>query len=368
MIADVITDDHATTPEEPVIATAPVKASIVDLFCGAGGLSHGFHQEGFPIVAGIDFDETCRYAFEKNNKAPFIRKDVAELTSKEVSRLFLPEMPRILVGCAPCQPFSTYNQKNDDPKWQLLSQFGRLINEVRPDVVSMENVPRLLAFRGGTVFEQFVQTLWDADYHVDWKVLYGPDFGLAQTRSRLVLLASRLGKIDLPAPTHKDAHRSVRDEIGDLPELSHGETSPSDPLHSASRLSPINEKRIEASTPGGTWRDWSKDLVAKCHTVESGRGYSSVYGRMTWDEPSPTITTQFFGFGNGRFGHPDQNRALSLREGAMLQGFPRDYEFVAPGKRIQFKAVGRLIGNAVPVKLGNAIAKAVKSHLKDHAK
>ena len=171
--------------------------------------------------------------------------------------------------------------------------------------------------------------------------------------------------IALPEPTHRDKYRTVMDEIGALPSLNHGEADEADPLHCTSRLSEINARRIVASKPGGTWRDWDEDLVAKCHKVETGRGYSSVYGRMKWDEPSPTITTQFFGFGNGRFGHPEQPRALSLREGAMLQGFPRDYEFVPPGKRIQFKAVGRLIGNAVPVKLAAAIARAVRSHLEN---
>lgn len=340
-------------------------ATVVDLFCGAGGLSHGFHSEGFDIVGGIDTDEACRYAFEHNNDAPFIRRDVAKLTGPEIEGLFVPGKRRVLVGCAPCQPFSTYNQKNDDPKWKLLSYFGDLIDQVRPDVVSMENVPRLLNFKDGAVFRQFVDRLEAADYHVVWKVLYGPDFGLAQTRSRLVLLASRIGPIALPVPTHEDKHRTVMDEIGALPSLGHGEANDVDPLHCTSRLSDINARRIAASKPGGTWRDWDDDLVAKCHKAETGRGYSSVYGRMKWDEPSPTITTQFFGFGNGRFGHPEQPRALSLREGAMLQGFPRDYEFVPPGKRIQFKAVGRLIGNAVPVKLAAAIARAVRTHLED---
>lgn len=340
-------------------------ATVVDLFCGAGGLSHGFYSEGFDIVGGIDTDETCRHAFEHNNDAPFIRRDVAKLKGREIDELFVPGRHRVLVGCAPCQPFSTYNQKNDDPKWKLLSYFGDLIDDVRPDVVSMENVPRLLSFKEGTVFRQFVDRLEAADYHVVWKVLYGPDFGLAQTRSRLVLLASRLGPIALPTPTHKDKYRTVMDEIGTLPPLGHGQADDADPLHSASRLSDINARRIVASKPGGTWRDWDDDLVAACHKAETGRGYSSVYGRMKWDEPSPTITTQFFGFGNGRFGHPEQPRALSLREGAMLQGFPRDYEFVRPGQRIQFKAIGRLIGNAVPVKLAAAIARAVKNHLED---
>lgn len=340
-------------------------ASVVDIFCGAGGLSHGFRQQGFEIVGGIDIDEDCRYAFEQNNDAPFIRRDVATLKADEINGLFTPGRPRVLVGCAPCQPFSTYNQKNEDPKWQLLHQFGNLIDKVRPDVLSMENVPRLLAFKDGSTFKQFIKQLRDAKYHVVWDVLYGPDFGLAQTRSRLVLLASKIGSIKLPRATHKEKYRTVRDEIGDLPPLIHGGVDDSDALHRASRLSEINVRRISSAKPGGTWRDWSPQLVADCHRVETGRGYSSVYGRMEWDAPSPTITTQFFGFGNGRFGHPEQDRALSLREGALLQGFPRDYEFLAPGEPIHFKKVGRLIGNAVPVKLAAAIAQSVSNHLEE---
>jgi DNA (cytosine-5)-methyltransferase 1 len=340
---------------------------VVDIFCGAGGLSHGFFQQGFRIVGGVDVDEQCRYAFESNNQAPFIRRDVTALTAKEVNALFEPKKARVLVGCAPCQPFSTYNQKNDDPKWQLLRAFGDLIAAVHPDVLSMENVPRLLTFREGKIFDQFVKRLHEAGYHVVWDVLYGPDFGLAQTRSRLVLLASKLGPIELPKPTHKGKHRTVRQEIGKLGKIVHGGADDRDLLHRSSRLSPLNHKRITSAKPGGTWRDWRKNLVAPCHKEETGRGYSSVYGRMEWDAPSPTITTQFFGFGNGRFGHPEQDRAISLREGALLQGFPADYKFVRPGEPIRFKAIGRLIGNAVPVKLAAAIARSVKLHVGTHA-
>jgi len=340
-----------------------IRASVVDLFCGAGGLSYGFKSESFSLAAGIDIDEACRYPYETNNKAPFLRKDVGLLTAAELKKLFIPGGKRILVGCAPCQPFSTYNQKNEDPNWRLLQSFGDLIDKVRPDVVSMENVPRLMKFKEGRTFRKFVNTLKRADYYVAWGVLYGPDFGLAQTRSRLVLLASRLGEISLPQPTHADRHRTVRDEIGDLAPISPGGVDERDRLHCASKLSATNSRRIIAAKPGGTWRDWDDDLVADCHKIETGRGYSSVYGRMSWTAPSPTITTQFFGFGNGRFGHPEQDRGLSLREGALLQGFPRDYEFVPPGERVQFKKVGRLIGNAVPVNLASAIAKAVRAHI-----
>jgi DNA (cytosine-5)-methyltransferase 1 len=338
-------------------------ASIVDLFCGAGGLSHGFLLEGFDVAAGVDTDEYCRYAFEHNNKAPFIRRDVAKLKAEEVNALFTPGKYRVLVGCAPCQPFSTYNQKNADSKWQLLTRFGRLIDQVRPDILSMENVPRLLTFRRGTIFKRFIKILEAADYYLTWDVLYGPDFGLAQTRSRLVLLASRLAPISLPAPTHKEKHRTVRDEIGCLRSLDSGGIDETDILHRASRLTEVNARRMAAAKPGGTWRDWSPGLVADCHKVETGRGYSSVYGRMSWLEPAPTITTQFYGFGNGRFGHPEQDRALSLREGALLQGFPFEYEFVAPGEPIFFKKIGRMIGNAVPVTLASAIASSVRAHI-----
>jgi DNA (cytosine-5)-methyltransferase 1 len=338
-------------------------ASVVDLFCGVGGLSYGFKSEAFPLAAGIDIDEACRFPYEANNQAPFLRKDVGKLTGADIKKLFLPGAASILVGCAPCQPFSVYSQKSRDPNWRLLNTFGELIDRVRPDIVSMENVPRLIRFRGGKTFQKFADMLRAARYHVVWDVLYGPDFGLAQTRSRLVLLASRMGPIAMPEPTHKNRHPTVRDEIGDLPPLHHGDVDDADPLHRASRLTETNLRRIAAAKPGGTWRDWAPELVADCHRMETGKGYSSVYGRMKWNQPAPTITTQFYGFGNGRFGHPDQNRALSLREGALLQGFPRDYEFVAPSASIHFKTVGRLIGNAVPVKLARAIAKAVRAHL-----
>ncbi len=341
--------------------------SVVDLFCGVGGLTHGLRKEGFRVSAGVDLDEQCRYPFEKNNDARFILKDVVGLKADELAGLFEAGQPRILVGCAPCQPFSTYNQKNDDPKWRLVERFGELISEIKPDVVSMENVPRLLEFQGGRVFEEFRATLVRAGYTVHSQVVFLPDYGLPQRRSRLVLLASLHGSLALGEPTHQpDQYRTVKEAIGKLPPIEAGDQSETDPLHTSSRLSPINLRRIRASMPGGSWADWDEDLVAKCHTAATGKGYRSVYGRMRMEEPSPTITTQFFGFGNGRFGHPEQDRGLSLREGAILQSFPSDYEFFRHGEKVQFKALGRLIGNAVPVLLGQVIGRSIKSHLRNH--
>jgi DNA (cytosine-5)-methyltransferase 1 len=361
---------HATEAQEvalPVDHTVDrPRGSVVDLFCGAGGLTHGFRLENYAVTAGIDVDEDCRFAYEHNNSAPFLRRDVSELTADEINALFYPNEPRILVGCAPCQPFSTYNQKNDDPKWRLVDKFADLITSVLPDVISMENVPRLLDFKGGEVIRSFVEKLEAHDYVVQKSLVYAPDYGVPQRRSRLVVLASRRGKISLIPPTHGPAdHPTVQAAIGDLPSIHAGGVHPSDPLHRSSPLSERNLLRIQASQPGGSWHDWEEDLRADCHRAETGFGYRSVYGRMSFDQPSPTITTQFFGFGNGRFGHPIQDRGLSLREGAILQSFPPEYAFVPAGEAVQFKRLGRMIGNAVPVLLGQAIAKSIRLHLSE---
>ena len=343
--------------------------SVIDLFCGAGGLSHGFKLEGFDIAAGVDIDAKCRFPFESNNHAPFLLEDVAAVHANELSARFFPGVPRILVGCAPCQPFSKYSQGREDGRWQLLEHFARLICEIQPDIVSMENVPRLQKFKNSTVFDAFVRTLRNNDYFVDWKIAYCPDYGVPQSRSRLVLLASRFGPPGVPEPTHtRDRYPTVRHTIGGLPPLGAGEGDHADPLHRCSALSAGNETRLLASRPGGSWRDWSEELVTECHRKPTGKGYSSVYGRMTWDDQAPTMTTQFYGFGNGRFGHPEQPRAISLREGALLQTFPPSYVFAADDQKIEMKTMGRLIGNAVPVELGRAIARKIRCHLAEYCK
>ncbi len=339
-------------------------AAVVDLFCGAGGLAHGFKLERYRVAAGVDLDESCRYPFEKNNNAPFICKDVKSLTSDDLTDYFGEARYRILVGCAPCQPFSTYNQKRVDPQWSLVDAFSDLIVAHRPDVISMENVPRLLDYHGGKLFERFEAKLEDAGYKIWKSVVYLPDYGLPQRRKRLVVLGSLHGKIELEPPCcTPDSYVTVNDAIGSLPPLAAGSRDVRDPLHSASRLSPLNRQRLQASKAGGTWRDWSPELIAPCHRQNSGKGYGAVYGRMSATEPSPTITTQFYNFGSGRFGHPTQDRALSLREGALLQSFPPDYEFIKPSERLNVRKVGKLIGNAVPVDLGRSVARSVSRHI-----
>lgn len=338
-----------------------MKASVVDLFCGAGGLTHGLIKAGLKVPAGVDIASECKFAYEFNNGSVFIDKDVKNLTKEEVLSLFGDADCKILAGCAPCQPFSTYTLSRDkakDAKWPLLYEFARLIKETYPDIITMENVPGVVKHQ---VYIDFYNSLIEQGYHLWAGAIDCTQYGVPQKRERHVLLASRLGEISFIPP--QDNIVSVRDAIGDLPALKAGQSCKKDPLHRASKLSEINKLRIKHSKPGGTWRDWPESLVADCHKKESGKGYASVYGRMEWDKPSPTMTTLCYGFGNGRFGHPEQHRAISLREAALLQSFPANYQFAKSGSDISMRLTGRMIGNAVPVLLGKAIGDSIMNHL-----
>ncbi|MDZ4847056.1 MAG: DNA (cytosine-5-)-methyltransferase [Chitinophagales bacterium] len=346
------------------------KAAVVDLFCGIGGLSFGFKTEGFKVVAGFDIDETCKYAFEVNNNSIFFPKDVSLVSKEEIGRLYDNAQVKILIGCAPCQPFSSYTFKNKEKKknkWGLLYEFSRLIKETKPDIVSMENVAQLLNFKKAPVLEDFLNELKSQDYYVDCQVVHCPDYGIPQNRKRVVLLASKLGEIKLIPKTHTpDKYRTVKDIIGKLPKITDGETHKNDPLHFSRKLSPLNKRRIRQTPYGGSWKDWPEELILECHKKDSGKSYPSVYGRMKWEVPSPTITTHCVGYGNGRFGHPEQDRAISLREAALLQTFPYEYKFFKDKKSFSSVMIARQLGNAVPVLLGEVIAKSIKEHLKKH--
>ena len=346
------------------------KISAVDLFCGIGGLTHGFQKAGINVNAGIDIDESCSYTFESNCKTLFINKDIQAVDGDELTSLYGKNDIKILVGCAPCQPFSSYTYKKDknkDDRWQLLYEFSRLINEVEPEIVSMENVPTLLNFKIAPVFNDFVKQLEAKGYKVWYKVVYSPNYGIPQKRKRLVLLASKLGDIALIPPTHSpENYVTVKDAIGDLEKIESGETSKTDFIHKASKLSDKNIKTIKQSKPGGSWKkDWDNNLKLSCHTSDKGKTYVSVYGRMRWDEPSPTMTTFCTGIGNGRFGHPEQDRAISLREAAILQSFPANYKFAENLETLKFAKASKHIGNAVPPKLGEIIGESIIKHLHD---
>ena len=342
--------------------------SAVDLFCGAGGLTHGLLRSGIRVEAGIDLDPAAAHAYSTNNaSARFLQWDVGRKNYTSVEKLFDTDKYRLLAGCAPCQPFSKLtNGIEHHRSWDLLTHFGRFVARILPELVTMENVPEL-AQRGLDVFTAFVRTLKANHYSVDCQVVNCADYGAPQTRKRLVLVASRLGAITVPKGKRsgRAARRTVRDAIGHLRELAAGEQDARDPLHLAAQLSPMNLRRIRA-TPhdGGTKDDWPHALQLACHRRATGSKYHSIYGRMRWDEPAPTMTTLCNGIGNGRFGHPEQDRAISLREAALLQTFPEGYDFWPRGEKVNAKAVARMIGNAVPPRLARALGDALLDHVR----
>jgi DNA (cytosine-5)-methyltransferase 1 len=337
----------------------------VDLFCGAGGLSLGLAKEKISVRAGLDLDPACEWPFKKNVRAKFHRQDVALLSGRSLKRHFRRRAVKLLAGCAPCQKFSSYTQKTSraSHRWHLLDSFTRVVLELNPDVITMENVPGLARHRR---FKTFLRVLKNEGYETWHDLIECADYGLPQRRQRVVVLASKLGRPRLLTPKEYGAEKTaVKHAISSLPKVDNGQSDKSDPLHRASALSSKNMARITASRPGGTWRDWPDKLVLPCHRKKSGAGYPSIYGRMRWDQQAPTITTLAYNYGSGRFGHPIQNRAITLREAALLQSFPRNYQFAEPNKEINVRTIGRLIGNAVPVTLGRVIGRSIYRHVKD---
>lgn len=354
------------------------RVSAVDLFCGAGGLTCGLESAGISVAAGVDHEEVCRYPYETNNDADFHKYDirtVAQESPEKITGLFDDSAEyKLLAGCPPCQPFSTLTngeRSEDHESYSLLDAFKELVRVIEPDYVVMENVHSV--YHSG-IYQSYEVDMDDWGYRLndyDDRSVYCPEFDIPQTRRRWVTLAAREHPVEIQtSPPPRDFQpTTARESIGHLPKIEAGETwtgsgdhkYPADQLHTARELSPKNVRRVQHSVPGGTWRDWPEELVLDCHQEESGRSYDSVYGRMEPDEPAPTITTQFYNLGSGRFGHYDteQNRALSLREGALLQTFPADYEFFEDIDDVGIRKTGMLIGNAVPPRLGEVVGERI---------
>jgi DNA (cytosine-5)-methyltransferase 1 len=349
------------------------RVSAVDLFCGAGGLTCGLESAGVSVEAGVDRDGACAYPYKRNNEAEFHQHDLKEVardSPEDIAELFDDDAEfKLLAGCPPCQPFSTLTNGEDSAEhesYSLLNAFGRLVQYIEPDYVVMENVHGVYH---SEIYQHFEENVRDWGYHLNFRPdrsVYCPGFGIPQTRRRWVTLAARdhIPDIGPPRITRERDYPTVEDAIGHLPPIEAGQTHDSDPLHAARELDPVNVERVKQSKPGGTWRDWDEGLRLDCHTKESGQSFDSVYGRMEADKPAPTITTQFYNLGSGRFGHYDteQNRALSLREGALIQTFPGGddrYEFFEELDDIGIRKTGVLIGNAVPPKLGEVIGERI---------
>ena len=340
----------------------PDEVSVVDFFSGCGGTSVGFRDAGLNIAGAIDHDsdsaETFRHNFEG---AKVIDRDLRGVSIDEVEELTDPAAIRLFSGCAPCQPFSRQNQRKStaDPRRTLLYEFQRFVTALKPEFVVVENVPGLQRPTDGGPLDGFLETLASHGYEAEVGVLRALEYGVPQERRRLVVVASRIGTPVLPRPSHvvtKRPARTVRKAIGHLRPLPDGGVDKFDPDHAAMRLSPNNKIRIKATPEGGDRRNWDPTLLAECHLVHGG--HTDAYGRMWWDRPATGLTTRCLSYSNGRFGHPEQDRAISLREAALIQTFPRSFAFKG-----SLTSKGRQVGNAVPPVMARRIAQALlKSH------
>jgi DNA (cytosine-5)-methyltransferase 1 len=322
------------------------KIAVFDFFCGCGGTSRGFQKAGMNIAFALDIDHDAKNTFTKNfTETTFCDKSITKLTDPDIAPTLKEHAKsyKLFCGCAPCQPFTKQNTQSPkrEMRKSLLSRFGIVIEKYKPDFVFVENVPgmqKVPKYRRGP-FPEFKELLEKMNYHISYGVVAAQDYGTPQLRRRFVLLASKHGEISIPLPTHgkgcDNAYTSVRDAIADLPPIAAGEEYNSISIfnHRAAELSVLNKKRIMASKhDGGGRSDWPRRLWPECYTRkdEEGKthsGHTDCYGRLWWDKPATGLTTRCISYSNGRFGHPEQNRAISIREAARLQGFDDDFIF-----------------------------------------
>ncbi len=337
--------------------------TCIDSFCGAGGLGLGLKRAGFDVLLSFDIDAICIDTINSNPKYfghTAIQADIADMLDGNLLKLCQLERGDLflLAGGPPCQGFSVQRRGSDvDSRNDLVLKYGKLIDELFPLYFVMENVTGIAGKRGKTILEQLIDDVSNIGYHVHISLLDAQDYGVPQRRKRYIIVGERndMGvHYAYPEATRKTA--TVRETIGFLPEPPEdGTDHPAFPLHRRDKLSAINLRRIRAISEGQGRDDLPEDLLADCHKVDSSIiGYRNVYGRMAWDDVAPTITARFDSFTRGKFGHPVQDRSISLREGALLQTFPDDFNF--KGNKVD---IARQIGNAVPPLMAESIGKSI---------
>jgi DNA (cytosine-5)-methyltransferase 1 len=330
----------------------------IDFFCGAGGLTRGFLDAGIKVIAGIDCEQECEKTFTKNNKpATFICADLRNMPVQDLEK-YVRRIPReqlVFAACAPCQPFAPLNKSGGKGRDAfLLSDFARFVSHYHPKYVFLENVPGIARKKGASTLARFKSLITRLGYKFSDGVVDAKSYGVPQTRRRYIFLAARGVSVSLPTVTHgpgKKRIQTVKDAIGHLPPVKSGKSHKSVKNHVASPLSELNLRRLRATPKnGGSRTSWPPDLVLKCHKQHDG--HTDIYGRMAWDQPAPTLTCACNSISNGRYGHPTQNRAITLREAAALQSFRDSYVFYSDMRSY----IARKIGNAVPVMLAKAVA------------
>ena len=335
----------------------------IDFFCSIGGMTYGFQQAGINVLAGIDIDPSCKETYEYNNPdSKFILSDITNYSFEDLKKetgIKEKDDDLVFIGCSPCQYWTIMNttKAKSEKSKNLLVDFQRFVEHFLPGYVVVENVPGILRKKEESGLKRFIEILKANNYIVKHDILHADKHGVPQKRKRFTLVASRVNKkIELPEPD-RDNIPIVKNFIGidnGFPSISHGHRDLTAFMHTTAKLSELNFKRIKNTREnGGSRLDWKDDpeLQLECYKGND-RAFNDIYGRMKWDEPAPTITTKFHSISNGRFGHPSENRGLSLREGATLQTFPSHYSF----KETSMGKVAKHIGNAVPPELAKKIA------------
>jgi len=347
--------------------------NAVEVFSGGGGLAYGLKQAGFNTVAAVELNPSAVATFKANHKhVKVYQQDIRTVEGKTLLSIAGGTLD-VLAACPPCQGFSslTSKWKRTDPRNDLVSEVARLAEEMRPRAVMLENVPGLVD-KGKLLFDDLLYRLENMGYICNWQVLQVADYGVPQKRRRLVLLAGLGFRIDMPSPTHsrvsKDGlpvWRTVKDALSVLTNepvtLSESKAMGGPQAfnwHVVRTLSTANIARLALAKPGAAWRDMPESARPKCH--QGGySGFTNVYGRMRWDEPSVTITAGCTTLSKGRFGHPEKDRTISLREAALLQTFPLDYHIDTE----HFERACEIVGNALPCLFATVVASSVRSAL-----
>jgi DNA (cytosine-5)-methyltransferase 1 len=335
------------------------RPKAIDLFCGCGGVTTGLKKAGFNVVGAVDVDPLAVETFMANHHdVKILKRDIRKLKIETMKRRFNLRIGELdlLAGCPPCQGFSTMRTLNgarsvDDPRNDLLFEFLRIVEALRPKSVMMENVPGLAKDER---FKLFCDRMKELGYKGDFNILNVSEYRVPQRRRRLIYLAGLGEYISFAKPNPK--RKTVKDAIGRLPKA--GESG--DPVHDIreQRTTKVLERIRKIPKDGGSRTDLPLESQLECH--KKCDGFKDVYGRMAWNTQAPTITSGCFNPSKGRFLHPVEDRAITMREAALLQGFPRWYKFPSVNNK---SAIALMVGNALPPPFIAAHARMIKKTL-----